>query len=596
MPGYIQNLRNHRLEDEEEPLPNVVEVLLLQWSQGEMSAAAVQRVAQAMVLDGNRQEAVMELAALGSQGAYPGNISRDLKTKYAKQVKVAEAFNITVPVIDPRANPRQSLEPAGLLLPHDVVCSIGLHYPQHFHHIFGTHDLETFWSQVKEDDFHWGPDLHRTDIDPKFTIPMWLHGDGVAFGEKDSLMVLSFGSLTSSASSSSGCLFSAAFAKKVTLASPKDATADTWRNIWLPLAWSWEALIAGKHPERDHEGKPWQPGSRRASLAGKDLLPSGPWRCLLWTLVGDYEYMANTLKLPRWKSNALCGWCDADRSKPAKNPWKFDKPGWKCKGPNDFGDAPIWREIHPIFQIRGVHDLSVQLDVLHLLDLGTSQAFAGSIVKELLYYDMTDSVETNLGRFWERVWNEYNSTGATCRISNLTLGMVVNTGSPHADYPHLRLKAAETRHFIPVLSKICQGFLGSKQQRVRAEAAQALTQFYEQLEYCDYVPTTAQHLMLEKLWWNFLRKYQWLSEIASKKSLKLYDATPKFHYSSHLTAQSFYLNPRKTWTYKNEDFVGTVAAVAASCAFGTRAPALSLKVADKMRFYMHFLMSFQHED
>ena len=69
MPGYIQNLRNHRLEDEEEPLPNV-EVLLLQWSQGEMSAAAVQRVAQAMVLDGNRQEAVMELAALGSQGAY----------------------------------------------------------------------------------------------------------------------------------------------------------------------------------------------------------------------------------------------------------------------------------------------------------------------------------------------------------------------------------------------------------------------------------------------------------------------------------------------------------------------------------------------
>ena len=169
---------------------------------------------------------------------------------------------------------------------------------------------------------------------------------------------------------------------------------------------------------------------------------------------------------------------------------------------------------------------------------------------------MTDSVETNLGRFWERVWN-HNSTGATCRISNLTLGMVVNTGSPHADYPHLRLKAAETRHFIPVLSKICQGFLGSKQQRVRAEAAQALTQFYEHLDYCDYVPTTAQHLMLEKLWWNFLRKYQWLSENASKKSLKLYDATPKFHYSSHLTAQSFYLNPRNT-------------SIAASCAFSTR--------------------------
>ena len=115
---------------------------------------------------------------------------------------------------------------------------------------------------------------------------------------------------------------------------------------------------------------------------------------------------------------------------------------------------------------------------------------------------------------------------------------------------------------------------------MRAEAAQALTQFYEHLDYCDYVPTTAQHLMLEKLWWNFLRKYQWLSENASKKSLKLYDATPKFHYSSHLTAQFFLFKPAKTPQLLPHVHLAPV----------------SLKVADKMRFYMHFLMSFQHED
>ena len=177
---------------------------------------------------------------------------------------MAEAFTVTVPVLDPRANPKQSLEPAGLLLPHDVFCSIGLHYPQQFAHIFGTHDLGRFWSQIRGDDFHWRPDLQPTDIDPNFTIPMWLHGDGVAFGERDSLMVLSFGALTSSVSPSSGCLFSAAFAKKVTAAAPKDSTADTWKNIWQPLAWSWESLISGKHPDRDHEEKPWQPGTRRA--------------------------------------------------------------------------------------------------------------------------------------------------------------------------------------------------------------------------------------------------------------------------------------------------------------------------------------------
>ena len=45
-----------------------------------------------------------------------------------------------------------------------------------------------------------------------------------------------------------------------------------------------------------------------------------------------------------------------------------------------------------------VHDLSVQLDVLHLLDLGTSQAFAGSIVKELLYYDNDRQCGNELGQ------------------------------------------------------------------------------------------------------------------------------------------------------------------------------------------------------
>ena len=121
--------------------------------------------------------------------------------------------------------------------------------------------------------------------------------------------------------------------------------------------------------------------------------------------------------------------------------------------------------------------------------------------------------------------------------------MVVNTQSPHAEYPHLRFKAAETRHFIPVLAKICQEFVGSKQQKVRAEAAELLKQFYDVLDLCDYVPSERQHKKLEKLWWDFLKKYQWLSENAAKKSLKLYDRTPKFHYSSHLPAQAKFLNP-----------------------------------------------------
>ncbi|CAE7719047.1 unnamed protein product [Symbiodinium sp. CCMP2592] len=597
MPGYRQRLAEEQPEEDEAELPNVVQVLLLQRSQGEVSATAIQRIAAALVLDGFRIEPVMELAALGAFGAYPGNIFRDLKSKHGKAVQVAEPYKLRVPVLDPRSAPRQSLEDAGMLLPHDLFCSIGREYPDQFDSIFGIADLPSFWGQIRSDDFHFGADLQPDQIDSHHTIPMWLHGDGVAFGERDSLMVLSFGSLTSSLAPSSACLFCAAFAKKVTATSAKNEGDDTWRNIWQPLAWSLECLFEGKHPERSHDGKPWQPGTRRANLAGQDLLPTGPWKGILWSLVGDYEYMANVLKLPHWKSNAMCGFCDCDKTKPAKSPWNFAKPGWVTKQPNDFQNSPVWRTPHPVFQISAVHDLSVQFDVLHLLDLGTSQTLAASVVKEIIYHDMGDDVETNLGRFWESVWNEYGRLGSSSRISNLTLGMVVtDTKSPHKDYPRLKLKAAETRHFIPVLASICMSFQSCKQHRVRSEVLQALTSFYELLEVCDYVPTAEQHREMTKVWWSFLKGYQWLSDHAAKKGMKLYDPVPKFHYSAHLPEQAKFLNPRKTWTYRNEDYVGLVASIASSCAFGTRAPALSLKTAEKLRFFMHFSWAFKHEE
>lgn len=57
----------------------------------------------------------------------------------------------------------------------------------------------------------------------------------------------------------------------------------------------------------------------------------------------------------------------------------------------------------------------------------------------------------------------------------------------------------------------------------------------------------------------------------------------KCHYSWHLAAGCRYMNPRFTWTYKAESWVGKVATLGASCAHGTRSSALTLPIAAKYR-------------
>ena len=215
-------------------------------------------------------------------------------------------------------------------------------------------------------------------------------------------------------------------------------------------------------------------------------------------------------------------------------------------------ETPARKECHPLFQIRGVHDLPVQLGVLHLPDLGTSQALAASIIKELLYYDMTDSVDTNLvtnlARFWEKVWNEYSRTGATFQF-DVGYGCqrpVASCRVPTSSFQGCKHKTLHSRP-RPDLPRI------SWEQAAKSSSRGSRgteTVFYDVLDLCDYVPSERQRKKLEKLWRGFLKNFQWLSEKAAKKSLKLYDRTPKFHYSSHLPAQAYLFKPAKVMDFQ----------------------------------------------
>ena len=78
---------------------------------------------------------------------------------------------------------------------------------------------------------------------------------------------------------------------------------NTWDDIMKIMAWSMRCMWQGKHPEKDHNLKPFAPGSERAKLAGNDLSCCSA----LVEIRGDWKMLAETFHFPKW--NEIGGIC-----------------------------------------------------------------------------------------------------------------------------------------------------------------------------------------------------------------------------------------------------------------------------------------------
>ena len=110
------------------------------------------------------------------------------------------------------------------------------------------------------------------------TIPLFIHGDGVEFQSRDSLLVFSWGGLLNRMSSSLESHFLlAAFPKSFTSNFLKKEALEkgplekgTWPPTWEVLEWSFEALAAGRHPSsHGSDEKPFKKGSLMYQLRGQ---------------------------------------------------------------------------------------------------------------------------------------------------------------------------------------------------------------------------------------------------------------------------------------------------------------------------------------
>ena len=78
-----------------------------------------------------------------------------------------------------------------------------------------------------------------------------------------------------------------------------------------------------------------------------------------------------------------------------------------------------------------------------------------------------------------------------------------------------------------------------------------------------------------------LKHWSLLSRLSLERDKKVWHVVPKHHYFWHLAKEAAHLNPRMSWCYANEDFVGKLATVGMSTRHGQAAAYRSKQLVEK---------------
>ena len=134
MPGYKQRIdAESSTRSAKVPSQDALSsALLTLWCTGELSAIALQKLANAAILEGVRSKRMQDLNRLGTWGQHASNVHRDLVQLCSKDVRLPAATSSKVPCLDNNENPPLTDEDMPILLPHSLIAALARDYPHQY--------------------------------------------------------------------------------------------------------------------------------------------------------------------------------------------------------------------------------------------------------------------------------------------------------------------------------------------------------------------------------------------------------------------------------------------------------------------------------
>ena len=210
--------------------------------------------------------------------------------------------------------------------------------------------------------------------------------------------------------------------------------------------------------------------------------------------------------------------------------------------------------INPIFGAPGVTAEIFRMDWLHVADLGITPEFIGSFIAEVIEFFPGTNQKERCASLYEQILAHYEEEGVEDRFDKLLPTFIFDKD----DYK-LKGSAAKVRALVPFIWRLAQAILdpqGDPKHNALYHAAYHLHMTYEALSEGHPEPQNSMREHGIK----FATQYVALHDLLNGQNEKSFKIKPKLHLFMHITSDNSL--PRLTWTYRDEDFGGSVARMA----------------------------------
>ena len=332
------------------------------------------------------------------------------------------------------------------------------------------------------------------------------------------------------------------------------ATDETFEDLLEVVLWSLQCLAVGQMPDDRHDRSGWKASDKwRAKHQGEAI----GVKAFLVEIRGDWLMMKEVFHLPGWRDNTGCCWlCHALPADVARMgldaEWRRNRlTHWQLLE----RILRLGHNLSPLMRAPGVRSWLFKIDWLHAVDQGVGADFLGNVLFLLCRRMEGRHKKTRLRALLLEINTWYNDPDnhVTARLHTLTEGMIKKQKAP----PKLRGKAAECRALIPFAEFAARKWFddADPEQATAKQMAIHLNALYGTLSGA----TIFREDLMREHCRKFMVLYSGLSQSHGGTTAQKWKIKPKFHLVQELCEMTTGAIPACSWTYRDEDFGGSVA-------------------------------------
>ena len=256
------------------------------------SATGAQQCCEAAVLDGTPR-AIHDIAQLGANGTFPGNVERDLH-RLSRRLSLncgVEPYWVETTVVDRTGVEKPACIP--MILPHEIMNSVWTMDQNEFSCRFVGADgeCEQIWHRsLFAGNFSNHPSINEISEQPQHHIPIRLHEDDGPMTRHSSLLLIQ---LTSAL-----VFLSSMLSRYICIALPLSILIpdQTLAPLFEALIWSMMILAAGMVPSLGHLGNTCKPTVENAQRIQRWASYDGPFQTDIRLKIGRLEIFQRGIK------------------------------------------------------------------------------------------------------------------------------------------------------------------------------------------------------------------------------------------------------------------------------------------------------------